>query len=310
VGFPTDKIARVCSAIRQHDQEDQIPDFVEAKILKEADYLAGFGAWGILRVAMFQGERGRSVDDVLRRLQAKMPARIASLEFPESRLVADQEYLFVKLFLSLLDRPPSLPPASPPGKYISFEGISGSGKDTQASLLIKQLKAIGKEIIFVSEPSDRFRPILRQSAGSDEELHVLLADRSNMAQSIIRPSLERGKIIVASRSYMSSLVYQATPDNDPAYILFLHRLLPSPDLIVLLDIPAECAYDRLMKRSRETGKPLGKNEDPETLGRHRQKYLEAVAGINKVTVMDGTPSKEEIAERVWQSVEVLFENHE
>lgn len=308
VGFPANKIARVCSAIRQHDQEDLIPDSIEAKILKEADYLAGFGAWGILRVAMFQGERGRSVNDVLQRLRDKMPARIASLEFPESHLVANREYLFVKLFLSLLDRPPSLPLAPLPGKYVAFEGISGSGKDTQASLFIEHLKATGKETVFISEPSDRFRPMLRQATSPDEELHILLADRSSMAQSIIRPSLEAGKTVIASRSYVSSFVYQATPENGAAYIRFLHRLLPSPDLVVLLDVPAECAYDRLLKRSRETGKPLGRNETPETLARHRQKFLEAVADINQAVVVDGALSREEIAEKVWQSVKVLLED--
>jgi dTMP kinase len=309
VGFPAGKIARVCSAIRQHDQEDLIPDSIEAKIIKEADYLAGFGAWGILRIAMFQGERGRSVSDVLQRLRDKMPARIASLEFPESRLAAAQEHLFVELFLALLDRPPLLSSAPPPGKYVAFEGISGSGKDTQASLLLERLRAIGKEIIFVSEPSDRFRSMLRQAPSPEVELYILLADRSSTAQSIIRPSLEAGKVIVASRSYVSSLVYQPTSENNSAYIRFLHRSLPSPDLIVLLDVPAECAYDRLLKRSRETGKSLGKNESPQTLARHRERFLEAVADINQAVVIDGAPSKEEVAEKAWQNVEVLFENY-
>lgn len=310
VGFPTDKVARVCSAIRQHDQEGLIPDFIEAKILKEADYLAGFGAWGILRVAMFQGERGRSVDDVLQRLPDKMLARIASLEFPESRLLAEREYRFVELFLSLLNRPPELSLEPSPGRYISFEGISGSGKDTQASLLIERLKATGKEIVFVSEPSDRFRQKLRQATSSDEELYILLADRTSMAQNTIRSTLEAGKLVVASRSYVSSLVYQTTLDTDAAYIRFLHRTLPRQDLVVVLDVPAECAYERLLKRSKETGKPLGKNEVPEVLARHRQEFLKVAADVNEAIVVDGTSSREETARKVWQSVEALFQEDE
>lgn len=305
VGFPADKITHVCSAIRQHDQEDLIPDSIEGVILKEADFLAGFGAWGILRIAMFQGERRKSVYEILYRLREKMPARIASLQFPESRLAANQEYLFVKFFLSLLDETPSLPQIPLTGRYVVFEGISGSGKDTQINKLCERLDTAGKETVTISEPSKRFRELVSSAASPEEQLYILLADRTGMAQSILGPALEAGKFVISSRSYVSALVYQVTPENSAAYIRFLHRSLPSPDLIVFLDVPAETAYERIMKRKSETGQPLGRNEALVTLARHRQKYLEAIADFDQSIVVDGTLSIDAIAEKVWQSVASL-----
>ena len=274
VKFPSRKIELVCSAISEHDQPDLKPSTIEAKILKEADFLAGFGAWGILRTAMFQGERGKSVSDLIERLRERMPKRIQSLEYPESRINAQQEYVFVKLFLSLLDTPPSLPKVKT-GKYIAFEGISGSGKDTQIRLLIEYLKSKGRESVQISEPSDGYRDSVRGAQSKSEELYLLLADRFSTAQSITLPAINSEKFVLASRCYLSSLVYQSTSEAEIPYILYLHQKLPQPDMVIWLDIPPEIAMDRIYSRREKTGISLGKHERLEKLNADRAKYRNA-----------------------------------
>jgi len=105
VGLPRERIDIVCQVIVEHDQPGLSPSTVEGQILKEADFLDGFGARGILRSLVWSGERGESTDEALERLRVKMPARIASLQFPESKREAQRQYRFVEEFLSLLEEP-------------------------------------------------------------------------------------------------------------------------------------------------------------------------------------------------------------
>lgn len=301
VKFPINKIDPVCIAISEHDQPDLKPSTIEAKILKEADFLAGFGAWGIIRTAMFQGERGKSVGNVIERLRMRMPKRINGLEYPESRIVARSEYTFVKLFLSLLDMPPYLPEIAT-GRYIAFEGVSGSGKDTQAKLLVDYFEAQGREVIQVSEPSRTFRDAVRNAGSKREELFLLLADRHKTAETIINPAISLGKIVIASRCYMSSLVYQAVNEMDIYYILYLHKDLPSPDLILLFDIPAEIAMKRIMERTDQTGQIQGKNERLDKLRKDNEKYFRAAEEFPQTKIINGLMEKDDIAYEIRELV--------
>lgn len=307
VKFPSNKIELVCLAIGEHDQPELKPSTIEAKILKEADFLAGFGAWGILRTAMFQGERGKSVSNVIERLKERMPKRIQGLEYAESRINAQQEYTFVKLFLSLLDNLPSLPRINL-GRYIAFEGISGSGKDTQIKLLIKYLESKGRETVQIGEPSDQYRSSVRGAQSKSEELYLLLANRFSTAQSIIWPTVNSGKVVIASRCYLSSLVYQSTNESDIPYILYLHQKLPQPDLIIWLDIEPEVAMDRIYVRREETGISLGKNEKLEKLNIDREKYRNAAKEFPQAVRINADKDVNEIAHEIRVLVENLYDH--
>src|SRR5690606_8106417 len=103
VGFPPELIPAVQQAIAEHDQPDLRPPTLEGRILKDADFLAGFGATGVIRAALWTGESGGTMDDLRERLETKMAARISSLEFEQSRQQAMHDYLFVRLFLEQLE---------------------------------------------------------------------------------------------------------------------------------------------------------------------------------------------------------------
>ena len=307
VGAPKNKIGTICLAIQQHDQPDFVPDTIEGIILKEADFLAGFGAWGILRTAMYQGERRKGINDVLNRLSIQMPVRIDHLNFPESKSYAQEEYLFVELFLSLLSKPAKL--QSPfSGKYIAFEGISGSGKTSQIELLKDYLISLGKDVEIVSEPNNEYRPLINNSKSLRGRLHLFIADRYNTSQNITYPALKAGHIVLSSRSYLSSIVYQAEYEEDIPYIRFLHQELPTPDLIFLIDIPAETAIERILSRLKQSGEPLGINEKFEKLKKDKEKYLRASKDFNQVVVIDGLLSKKQITEQIIHYVDLLMNN--
>lgn len=304
LGFPQDKIELVYTAISQHDQPKLEPDTIEGKILKEADFLAGFGAWGILRIAMFQGERKKTTADVLVRLRNTMRERMYSLYFDESKVFASKEYSFVQLFLSLLDEPPELPEQYA-GVYIVFEGISGSGKDTQISLLQKYLQlTLNKEVVLISEPTENYLPLFRKTDSAMAQLHLLVADRFNLANNVMIPALRAGKIVIASRCYLSTLVYQESPEISSAYIHFVHKALPIPNSIFLLDVPEDIAYERIISR----GRALGKNEYTEKLAKDRTKYKEVAKDFDHIVKIDGTLNEKDIAKKVIEKVMFILDN--
>lgn len=312
IGFPRDKMELVCEAIREHDQRDVSPRSVEGKILKDADFLDGFGARGIARAALWTGEAGQGFDMLVRRLKVRMPARIKSLEFKESRLQAEKEESFVRLFLALLETEPKLGLTKLIGKYIVLEGISGAGKTVQAKRLIRRLEAADKNARMVVEPTEdrsgimhAWRDQLRARDIEDglAELFMFVADRSLLMSTQVMDDLKAGRIVVSVRSFMSSMVYQTTDAYDLAFAAFVHQFVPRPDLLILLDVPAQIARERIVRRYRQTGKRPSKNEAEDRLSRDRIRYKEVLrAYFPEGRIVNGAGSSEEVEEEIWKIV--------
>lgn len=105
IAYDPEKIPAVLACIRDHDQPKYSPPSLEGKILKDADFLAGFGAWGILRIILWTYESDDPhifYQKLRERLTVKLPARAAGLEFPESRALASQLNVIVSMFISQL----------------------------------------------------------------------------------------------------------------------------------------------------------------------------------------------------------------
>ena len=287
VDFPKEKINEVVRAIQQHDQPGLTPDILEAKILKDADFLAGFGAWGVIRIAMWAGETGGGVEQIQDRLENRLLERLQSLEFRESRRLALNELQFSDLFTAYWNKTISGLGKEKPGKYIVLEGISGSGKDTQAELLMKYLEERGYSVTPVSEPSDIYREIrelwkeTQKQEFGDSFLRrfILLADRYELVKNVIIPAIDKGNIVVSNRSFISFLVYQCFNKVSGAYdnldfseMAYIHRFVPVPDLIILYDLDAKEAMRRIEAREKKKSW----FETPELLPIHREKYLSII----------------------------------
>ncbi|MEU5595534.1 dTMP kinase [Streptomyces sp. NPDC020298] len=151
-------------------------------------------------------------------------------------------------------------PATAPagnGFFIALEGGDGAGKSTQAEALAEWIRAKGHEVVLTREPGatpvgKRLRSILLDvsSAGLSHRAEALLyaADRAEHIDTVVRPALERGAVVISDRYIDSSVAYQgAGRDLSPTEIARINRWATNglvPHLTVLLDVSPETARER------------------------------------------------------------------
>jgi dTMP kinase len=153
------------------------------------------------------------------------------------------------------DEPVEVPAAN--GFFIVLEGGDGAGKSTQAEALAEWIRAKGHEVVLTREPGatpvgKRLRSILLDvsSAGLSHRAEALLyaADRAEHVDTVVRPALERGAVVISDRYIDSSVAYQgAGRDLSPTEIARINRWATNglvPHLTVLLDVAPETARER------------------------------------------------------------------
>lgn len=191
--------------------------------------------------------------------------------------------------------------------FISLEGIDGSGKSTQARLLVE---ALGEGTVAIREPggteaAERIRELLADPGVAVEplaELMLFLAARADLTERVIRPALEDGRHVVADRFSDSSVAYQGAA-----------RGLGVGEVIGLCDTATDGLWPDLtllLKIDPETGLGRADGEDrfeQEGLGLQQQvaaAYEEiAMIASDRVVVIDAGGSVEEIHERIMEVVD-------
>lgn len=161
---------------------------------------------------------------------------------------------------------------------IVVEGIDGSGKDTQADMLVSRLIEAGLDPLRVAEPCEELphgrllRELLRSGEYQASHAPLFLADRMALQEAIVAPALALGRPVVSVRSFLSTLVYQQ--ENWPlGWLIDIHRqMLTKPNVVVYLDINPQEGLDRVGKR----GSDKEVYERIDILERNRQRYLRLV----------------------------------
>jgi len=177
-----------------------------------------------------------------------------------------------------------------PGIFITLEGIDGSGKSTQARLLLDWVRRQGRGVQLTREPGGtEVGAQLRRLVLSPEnlitpeaELFLYLADRSLHVAQVVRPALEAGEIVICERYTDSTLAYQGYGRGlDLGLLRRLNDIATGgllPDLTIILDITPSQArldatrLDRLESEGREFGERVAEGfralarAEPERIG--------------------------------------------
>jgi dTMP kinase len=191
--------------------------------------------------------------------------------------------------------------------FISLEGVDGSGKSTQARLLVE---ALGPETVAIREPggteaAERIRELLADPDVALEplaELMLFCAARADLTERVIRPALEAGRTVVSDRFSDSSVAYQgAARGLGVGEVIGLCDTATDglwPDLTLLLKLDPEAGLGRAAGDDRFESEGL-------ELQRAVAVAYEEIATIasDRVVVVDASGSVDEVHERVMEAVQ-------
>ncbi|WP_082043701.1 dTMP kinase [Mobilicoccus massiliensis] len=198
--------------------------------------------------------------------------------------------------------------------FIAFEGGDGAGKSTQVEALVTSLRARGRAVVVTREPGGtplggRIRELLLHGDAIAPRAEALLfaADRAQHVETLIRPALERGEVVVTDRYVDSSIAYQgAGRDLDAEQIAGLSRWATGglvPDLTVLLDVSPRTGLER--RSGRAADRMETEAEDFHT--RVREHFLDlAAADPARYLVLDAAAPRDELARAVAERVGALL----
>lgn len=199
------------------------------------------------------------------------------------------------------------------GRFLSFEGIDGSGKSTQARLLAQSLRDAGHAVALTREPggssgAEEIRRLVLEGDpdrwSAETEILLFTAARRDHLEKTIRPALARGEIVITDRFADSTRVYQGITRGDlRSTVDRLHDLMigTEPDLTLLIDIDPATGLSRAVARQ-------GSEQRFEDMGLAMQTAMRAgflaLAQANpaRFVVIDGTRDAQTVAAEVLRAV--------
>jgi dTMP kinase len=202
------------------------------------------------------------------------------------------------------------------GKFITFEGIDGSGKSTQLRLLADDLRFRGFNVVKTQEPGGTplGRRLREAFLDTDEnvapmaELLCYAADRAQHVEFLIKPALAEGKIVISDRYADATAAYQGAgrgfSETVTKQVIKLATEGLKPDLTLFFDLPVGVGLQRMNKRNDlgELKNRLDK-ENSDFYDRVREAYLKIIAKEPKrFRIIDATQSVEQVHA---QALEVL-----
>ena len=201
------------------------------------------------------------------------------------------------------------------GVFVCFEGGEGSGKSTQSRLLREHLESLGHEVMLTFEPGDTAvgaqlrRIVLSPETGAladRTEALLYAADKAEHVETLVRPALERGAVVITDRYVDSTLAYQGAgrtlPVEEVEQVARWATGDLRPHLTVVLDLEPAAGLGRFEGRDRIEGESLEFHQ------RVRAAFTRmAAADPAHYLVLDARLPVEEIAARVQARVAPLLE---
>ena len=203
---------------------------------------------------------------------------------------------------------------------ISIEGGEGVGKTTQARLLEQRILALGRDVMLIREPGgtplgEQVRDMVKGGVGQSYRSELLLfeAARAELVETVIRPAIERGTIVISDRFADSSLAYQGHGREIPLQVVArLNEFATgglTPDATILLNAPPSVGAARAAERDRNVIDAKTKFEDePEDFQERVSDGFREIASRepSRWYEVDATPPIDEVADAVWGHVEALL----
>ncbi len=204
--------------------------------------------------------------------------------------------------------------------FITFEGIEGCGKSTQAKHLVNRLRELAVPLVFTLEPGgtsvgQKIRRILLDSRNQHlsplAELLLYAADRAQHVEEVIKPALEQEKWVLCDRFFDATTVYQGYARGlDMKLIVTLNeKASPGirPDITFLIDCAVEVGLERALKRNKiqfQEGQDRFEREKKDFHETVRKGYLHmAMEDPERFVVVDGTLKEDELEEIIFKHVE-------
>ena len=192
------------------------------------------------------------------------------------------------------------------GKFITLEGIEGSGKSTNLVTIKSILDQYKIDYVFTREPGGGpLGPHLRkllldkdQSISPSVEMLLMMADRRDHVDNLINPNLDKGIWVISDRYLDSTIAYQGGGrqlDIDLITSLSASLKLPTPDFTLLFDLPVDVSLERAKERSELD---RFEREPKDFHSRIRESYLELASTNHRIKTIDSSKDFESVSLQV------------
>ena len=198
------------------------------------------------------------------------------------------------------------------GKFITLEGIDGSGKTTQGIILKNKLEEFGKDVLFTREPggvsgAEEIRNLLvkgeKDRWSNITEILLFFASRRHHLEKVLLPAINKGKIVICDRFTDSTIVYQGRENiHLKKLIIELNKSVIEiiPDLTLIIDIDPTKSLNRGLSRKSEEMRFETFGLEFQTTA--RKGYISLAKTEKRYQLIDGNNSKDKVHQMIWNKV--------